>query len=163
MNSAFCYWRATGVPSGQSCPQHVCSPRGVSHSLSLGCLLLFNIRTELWTAQEFQTLYRSLLCRELSVRYSVIAFLLPPGMELERRHWPFCVFRQLSIVVATLANLHHRVHAFVKQTLFSGSSNFRCCCCWGCRGFNRVWVKQRRRKSLEILHIKDKIHLLHLK
>lgn len=124
MHSAFSYWRATGVQSGQSCPRHVCSPSGVFLLLSLGCLLLFNVRTELWTAQEFQTHYRSLLCGKLSFRYSMIAFLLPRRTELEMRHLPFCIFQHLSIVVATLADIQSCVHAFIMQTLFSGSSNF---------------------------------------
>lgn len=94
MHSAFFYSRAMWVQSGQSCPWHVCSPRGVSLSLSLCCLLLFNVRTELWTAQKFQTHYCTVLCRELFVRHSVFAFLLPPRTEREMRHLPFCVFLQ---------------------------------------------------------------------
>lgn len=63
-------------------------------------------------------------------------FLLHPRLELEMKHVPFCIFQQLGVVIAILTNLWSCVHAFIMQTLSSGSSNFWCC--QECSGFNHV-------------------------
>lgn len=63
-------------------------------------------------------------------------FLLHPRLELEMKHVPFCIFQQLGVVIAILTNLWSCVHAFIMQTVSSGSSNFWCC--QECNGFNHV-------------------------
>lgn len=117
IHSAFSYSKAMGVQSGQLCPR---SPHGVSLSLSLSFLLLFNMRTKLWTAQKFQSHYCYMLCRELSVHYSVFAFLLPLRIERKMQHLSFCIFLHRNWV---LWEPHKQscVEFFIMENFFSGS------------------------------------------